>query len=171
MRVEWRVIRSHSSGTGVPGWIGYALVLLGLALFVQVARINGRIALFGRSTQGTVVAFDVSKRTGRRGAPLLEFRTANGECVVFRAFAPDRRRDPYAVGEVCPVRYVESDPSLAEIDTWPSLWRALLAGGLVSAGLIVFIIRRARRRAKSASPSVLTSADPGRDNHPDRVRR
>jgi hypothetical protein len=138
----------------VPGWIGYVLVLLGVALLVQV-RINGRIALFGRSTQGTVVSFEPSRRTGRPGPPLLEFRTATGHRIVFRAFAPDRRRTPYAIGDVFPVRYVEADPSLAEIDTWPSLWRALLAGLLLSAGLIgggTLIIRSAWRRAKAASP-------------------
>lgn len=139
----------------MPGWIGYVLVLLGLALLVQVTRINGRIAVFGRSTHGTVVSFEPSRRAGRTGPPLLEFRTSKGDRIVFRAFAPDRRRDPYAIGNVFPVRYVESDPSLAEIDTWPSLWRALLAGLLLSAGLIgggTLILRRARRRAMTASP-------------------
>jgi hypothetical protein len=122
---------------------------LGLAVLVQVGFVNGRIAVLGRSADGVVVAVERVKVGRGKRVPIVEFKTAAGEKVVFRGFS--QRRSPYEVGDHCRVRYVPSDPSRAEIESWPTLWRALLVASALGIGLIaggVVINRKAAARAK-----------------------
>ena len=42
---------TQKSGGGVPGYLGYLLVALGIATLLQVAFVNGRIALLGKSAE------------------------------------------------------------------------------------------------------------------------
>jgi len=148
------VLRSRRSGTGVPGYIGWLILPLGLAAFAQVAMNNGRIAVFGREADGTVIALERLGRTRVQVVPVVEFRTEMGETIVFRAFGASPRSNPYSAGDACRVRYLASDPSLAQIDSWPTLWRALLTGlaaGTLLTGGGVAIIRAAHRRRSRPS--------------------
>jgi hypothetical protein len=123
---------------------------LGLAVLVQVAFVNGRIAVLGRPADGVIVAVERSKSGRGATIPTVEFKTADGDKVLFRGFG--QTRSPYAVGQRCRVRYVPADPSRAEIDSWPTLWRALLIASALGIALIagaVVINRKAAARAKA----------------------
>jgi hypothetical protein len=143
-----RVTSSHKSGSGVPGYLGYLLLVLGIGALLQVAFVNGRIAVLGQSAEGQVIAVELSQRARGSDTPVVRFSTASGESIVFRGFS--QFRSPYAVGDTVRVRYVASEPSRAEIDAWATLWRALVVALSVVAALIaggVAIVRKARRRA------------------------
>ena len=137
----------QKSGSGVPGYLGYLLVALGIGALLQVAFVNGRIALLGRSTEGQVIAVELSQRARGSSTPVVRFSTPSGESVVFRGFS--QFRSPYAVGDTVPVRYVAAEPSRAEINAWATLWRALVVALAIATALIaagVAIVRKARRR-------------------------
>ena len=138
---------SQKSGSGIPGYLGYLLVALGIGALLQVAFVNGRIALLGRTAEGQVIAVELSQRARGSTTPVVRFSTAGGEPVVFCGFA--QFRSPYAVGDRVRVRYVATDPSRAEIDAWATLWRALVVALSIGAALIAggtAIVRKARRR-------------------------
>jgi hypothetical protein len=143
-----RVTNSQKSGSGVPGYLGYLLVAVGIGALLQVAFVNGRIALLGRSAEGQVIAVELSQRARGSSTPVVRFSTPSGESVVFRGFA--QFRSPYAVGDTVPVRYVAAEPFRAEINAWATLWRALAVALSIATALIaggVAIVRKARRRA------------------------
>jgi uncharacterized protein YeaO (DUF488 family) len=139
---------TRQSGIGVPSYIGYLLVALGVAVLVQVSLVNGRIALFGEAADGEVVALERSARPRGQTTPVVRFSTKRGDVVVFRGFS--QYRSPYSVGERKRVRYVEGQPALAEIDSWPTLWRALVLASSLGIGLIAggAAIIRGRRSAE-----------------------
>jgi hypothetical protein len=144
-------VTSQTSGSGVPGYLGYLLVALGIGALLQVALVNGRIALLGRSADGQVIDVELSQRARGSSTPVVRFSTASGESIVFRGFA--QFRSPYAIGDRVRVRYVPSDPSRAEIDAWATLWRALVVALSIATALIaggIAIVRKARRRTQPA---------------------
>ena len=137
----------QQSDSGIPGYLGYLLVALGIGALLQVAFVNGRIALLGRSAEGQVIHVELSQRARGSTTPVVRFSTPSGESIVFRGFA--QFRSPYAVGDKLRVRYVATEPSRAEIDAWATLWRALVVALSIGTALIaggVAIVRKARRR-------------------------
>jgi len=141
----------QQSGTGVPGYIGYILIALGAAALAQVAVVNGRIALFGKSAEGVIVKLEKTKPVRGSTIPVIRFESASGEVVVFRGFP--QYRSPYEVGQVWPVRYVATDPSRAEIDSWPTLWRAILVATCLGLALLtggIAIVRKTRARGRTS---------------------
>jgi hypothetical protein len=141
------VTNSHRSGSGIPGYLGYLLMALGIAALVQVAIVNGRIALLGQTAEGLVIDVERSERARGATTPVVRFSTPNGESVVFRGFA--QFRSPYAVGDRVRVRYVAAAPSRAEIDAWATLWRALVVALSIATALIgggIAIVRKSRSR-------------------------
>lgn len=112
----------------------------GVAVLVQVSAVNGRIAVAGKPADGVIVALE-KVTSGRGGSvPVVEFRTAAGRKVSFRGFS--QTGSVYTIGQPCRVRYVDGEPARAEIDSWPTLWRALLVAialglGLIAGGVVI----------------------------------
>jgi len=136
----------------VPAYLGYLLVILGVAVLVRVGVREGRLALFGRSADGVIVALTKS-RSARSGPRLtVQFERSPGRTSVFQTLG--MYPTPYSLGQACRVRYLASDPSeppMAEIESWVQLWRAMLVAIALGIGLTgggALIVRSARRRAR-----------------------
>ena len=141
----------------MPAYIGYVLVVLGVAVLVRVGLREVRLALFGQSADGVIVALTKS-RSARSGPRLtVQFERSPGRTSVFQTLG--MYPTPYAVGQACRVRYLggdSSEPPMAEIESWVQFWRATLVAlalGFALAGGGALIVRSARRRTRGQVPA------------------
>jgi hypothetical protein len=156
-----------------------SLQLLGLAALGPAAMFLAITAFFGgRSTiavlagervPATVVDYSRNRKGG--GTPIVEFSTKSGARVRFEGTASSTPPE-YEVGEAIHVRYLESHPGLAVIDSFLEMWvLAVVCGPLGIVGVVVgismcvagFRRKRARNRAASSGwrlSGVVASAKP-----------
>jgi hypothetical protein len=139
--MTWTITRG---GRGVPRWMGYVLIGAGLLFVLALARYQVRLALFGISATGEVVAFD---RLHKRLAPRVRFTKADGRVVEFHGTS--LRGTKLAVGERVPILYIDSELVFGEIATFRRFWLGLIVGSLLAASLIaggVRVLRMHRKR-------------------------
>ena len=114
-----------------------ALGALGLAGAVWSVPSTLRLAA-GERAEGTVVAF---KRIGNGSHLVVRYAVPDGRSVEFTSQVS--RPGDVRVGESVPVRYDRQDPSLAEVDSFPTIWgRIMIPGvvGLVFGGMAVLTL-------------------------------
>lgn len=153
----------------VPGL--FALVGLGLlvtSVFVYLntrnfinssAKATGQVIAHasGRSSDGTLTY-----------APVISFRTPDGQVVEFKSQASSSSPSP-AVGEAVEVLYNPRQPQEAEINTFSSLWilpiilSALGAGFFIIGTTVFMVFRRAGQGAAAMKQQ--------RPAHDERLRR
>ena len=133
--------------------IGYAVLLLGIVLVLNMVRFQYQLGLLGARAQGTVVQMTEAFTSASKDKdapntptyrPVISFQAQNGQQVQFRA-GQDVQKDVYTVGQSVNVRYMPAEPGFAEIDSWLSLWRPMLLGSLFDWSLCVggaLLIRR-----------------------------
>lgn len=113
-----------------------ALGLLGAAWNVPRTR---RLAA-GERAEGTVVAFE---RVGRSSHLVVRYDAPDGRSLRFRSEVS--RPSGVGVGDLVPVRYDLHDPSLAEVDSFPTIWGRVVipaAIGLVFGAMAVLVLLR-----------------------------
>ncbi len=134
---------------------GYAVLLLGVVLVLNMLRYQYQLAIFGGHAHGTVVQLvpvsDSANVEDRMPdtityRPVVSFAAADGQQVQFRA-QQDVSENVYAVGQSVDVRYMPANPGFAEVDSWLSLWRPMLLGSLFDWGVLaggVFLVLKVR---------------------------
>ena len=151
------------SGTGFPPLVWGCLGLLSALALAASLLTPTRILLFGRTVEGTIVAFEPggrritnvtvaypteageevrSSRGGFNSNELYELGVALGRFEEGDAF--ERQR---LVGAKVPVRYVPARPTMAHIARWVPLYRELVishALWIVFAGVTAFCYRHRR---------------------------
>jgi hypothetical protein len=120
---------------------GFPLVMAGYALFMVYGATS--LTLRAEHSEGVVVGFE--RELGFPGKyhyttnhPVVEYRTASGETIRFRALA-DRKRGNISKGQRVAVLYDPRAPEAASIDSFEQLWlipllfssMALPVGGFV----------------------------------------
>jgi hypothetical protein len=98
---------------------------LGLAGAVWNVPSTSRLSA-GESAEGTVVAL---KRIGRGKHPVVRYPLPDGRSVEFTSQVS--QADGLRVGELVPVRYDRQDPSLAEVDSFPTIWGRVVIPGVI----------------------------------------
>jgi hypothetical protein len=102
-----------------------ALGALGLAGAAWSVPSTLRLAA-GERAEGTVVAF---KRIGNSSHLVVRYAVPDGRSVEFTSQVS--RPGDVRVGEIVPVRYDRQDPSLAEVDSFPTIWGRIMIPGVV----------------------------------------
>lgn len=129
----------------------YGLVVLGTVFLLFAFYLVVSKALFVQGTAkaiGVVTGQDLveekrehdkdpAQRDMRYYFPRVSFKTSNGQVVEFRSEFGSGR-DTYQVGEQVPVRYKISQPSIARIDDFTSMWVLPLVFGVVGLVFVVF---------------------------------
>lgn len=115
------------------------LAALGLAAAAWNVPRTRRLAA-GESAEGMVVAF---KRVGRSSHLVVRYDAPDGSSVRFRSEVS--RPSGVGVGDLIPVRYDPYDPSLAEVDSFPTIWgRVVIPAviGLVFGAIAMLVFLR-----------------------------
>lgn len=113
--------------------LGYAVIALGVLFILALGRYQLCLALVGSHAEGVVVAVEAHRRSYR---PVVRFVSTTGQEVVFRGTGISDRTY-YAPGQQVTIRYLQSNPTFAEVESWLSLWRPLLIGMIFSGGVFV----------------------------------
>jgi hypothetical protein len=123
-----------SSGKGIPRWLGWIPLALGVAFLLSLFYYEGRIVLLGRPATGEITK---RERRGRSIILTVSYQTATGQPAQFRQTL--LMREPLALGQRVNLRYLPGDLSLGRIETFWQLWlpfvtKILLGPALLAAG-------------------------------------
>ena len=125
------------------GRIGFSLAFAIAGLYVLRAAIavwrnNRRWKTEGVVVEGEIIAFksesfsgDVARNSFEM--PIVKFKIDNGAVMRFTS-AHGERPNPYTIGQKIAVRYLPSDPNVAELDAVAGSWFTFIV--LVFAGIV-----------------------------------
>lgn len=120
--------------------LGYFMLFLACFFLFFLTRKEARLAIFGLTADGTVISQEYG---GRRTAYYkVEFKDKNGRAITFKT--GNSFRAEYSIEQQVPVRYLQSNPEIAQIDSLRSLWLPLGFGSILSLILIAGGIRIVR---------------------------
>jgi hypothetical protein len=147
----------------------YVFAILGAGMLVGAGAMRANTRSFlahASAAQGTVVALQ-SKRSSDGSttySPVVRFK--HGAQLIEFTSQTSSSPPGYHVGETVPVRYLETNPYDAKLDSYFSLWGgALIVGGLgavfllIGGGMILVPLRRKRVDDYLAHEGVPVEAD------------